>query len=60
MSDVTLRSVIADDIPALVSLVAELPEWFNKDVPEEVRLDSRGVQVWWRKWRGLSSASCSG
>ena len=39
MSDVTLRSVTEDDIPALVSLVADLPEWFNKDVPEQVRSD---------------------
>jgi GNAT superfamily N-acetyltransferase len=28
-----------DDIPALVSLVADLPEWFSKDVPEQVRAD---------------------
>jgi len=39
MSDVTLRSVTEDDIAALVSLVTDLPEWFNKDVPEKVRLD---------------------
>jgi GNAT superfamily N-acetyltransferase len=39
MSDVTLRSMTADDIPALVSLVAGLPEWFHKGVPEQVRAD---------------------
>ena len=39
MSDVTLRSMTADDIPALVPLVADLHEWFHKGVPEEVRLD---------------------
>jgi GNAT superfamily N-acetyltransferase len=39
MSEVALRSVAEHDIPALVSLVTDLPEWFNKDVPEEVRRD---------------------
>jgi GNAT superfamily N-acetyltransferase len=39
MNDVALRSMTEDDIPALVSLVTDLPEWFNKDVPEEVRSD---------------------
>lgn len=39
MSHVALRSMTEDDIPALVSLVTDLPEWFNKDVPEEVRRD---------------------
>jgi GNAT superfamily N-acetyltransferase len=39
MSEAALRSMTVGDIPALVSLVADLPEWFNKDVPEEVRLD---------------------
>jgi GNAT superfamily N-acetyltransferase len=39
MSEVALRAMTEDDIPALVSLVAALPEWFHKGVPEEVRLD---------------------
>jgi len=39
MNDVALRSMTEDDIPALVSLVADLHEWFNKDVPEQVRAD---------------------
>ena len=39
MNNVALRSMTEDDIPALVSLVADLPEWFNKDVPEQVRSD---------------------
>ena len=42
MSDVILRSMIEDDIPALVSLVADLHEWFHKGVPEEVRADCSG------------------
>jgi GNAT superfamily N-acetyltransferase len=28
-----------EDVPTLVSLVTGLPEWFNKDVPEQVRAD---------------------
>jgi len=39
MSNVTLRSATENDVPALVSLVADLHEWFHKGVPEEVRLD---------------------
>jgi len=39
MNKVALRSMTEDDIPALVSLVADLHEWFNKGVPEEVRAD---------------------
>ena len=39
MSDATVRSVAEADIPALVSVVADLHEWFNRDVPEQVRAD---------------------
>jgi GNAT superfamily N-acetyltransferase len=39
MGHVALRFVSENDVSALVSLVADLPEWFHKGVPEEVRLD---------------------
>ena len=39
MSDVVVRPATPDDAPAMVALAAELREWFNKDVPEEVRSD---------------------
>ena len=46
MSDVLVRPTTPEDAPAMVALAADLREWFNPDVPEEVRADCARCTGW--------------